>query len=74
MDGDVSEVGVDGDEDSSRGEREAAALFWFLAARSAASNPVPCIMDPSRRERMNVDWTPGREVRWERRAVTCWGT
>lgn len=23
---------------------------------------------------MNVDWTPGREVRWERRAVTCWGT
>ena len=55
MDGDVSEVGVDVDEDSSRGEREAAALFWFLAARSAASNPVLCIMDPSRRERMNVD-------------------
>ncbi len=35
--------------------------------------PVVWIMEPSLRERMRVDWTPGREVRWERRAETCCG-
>jgi hypothetical protein len=28
-----------------------------------ASRPVVCIMDPSLRDRMSVDCTPGRDVR-----------
>lgn len=39
-----------------------------------ASWPVLWIMEPSFRERIRVDWTPGREVRWESSAVTCCGT
>lgn len=38
-----------------------------------AKSPVLWIMEPSLRERMKVDCTPGREVRWERRALTWWG-
>lgn len=49
-------------------------LGLLLLADFAASNPVLWIMEPSLRERMRVDWTPGRDVRCERRAVTCWGT
>lgn len=47
-----------------------ALLLWFGLD---ASNPVHCIMDPSLRERMRVDCTPGRDVRWESKAVTCCG-
>lgn len=39
-----------------------------------ASCPVLWIMDPSLRERIKADCTPGREVRCESSAVTCWGT
>lgn len=38
-----------------------------------ARRPVVWIIEPSLRERIRVDWTPGREVRWERSAETCWG-
>lgn len=37
-------------------------LFLF-GAGLAARSPVLCIMEPSFRERMSVDWTPGRELR-----------
>lgn len=36
-----------------------------------AKSPVLWIMDPSFRDRMNVDWTPGRDVRCDRSALTC---
>lgn len=39
-----------------------------------ASWPVLWMIEPSLRERIRVDWTPGREVRWDSNAVTCWGT
>lgn len=39
-----------------------------------AKSPVLWIMEPSLRERMKVDCTPGREVRCERRVLTWWGT
>lgn len=38
-----------------------------------ANRPVLWIMEPSLRERMNVDCTPGRDVRWDRRALTWCG-
>jgi hypothetical protein len=37
----------------------------------AASRPVLCMIEPSLRERISVDWTPGREVRCESNAETC---
>lgn len=48
-------------------------VVLFLGGGEARS-PVLWIMDPSLRERMKVDCTPGRDVRCERRAVTCCGT
>jgi hypothetical protein len=48
---------------------EVSLLVRFGGAR----RPVLWIMEPSLRERMRVDCTPGREVRWERSAETCWG-
>lgn len=51
-----------------------AVAAWLSVVDSDANNPVLWIIEPSFRERINVEWTPGREVRWERRAVTCWGT
>lgn len=45
----------------------------LLVGLGGAKRPVVWIMEPSLRERMRVDWTPGREVRWERRAETCCG-
>lgn len=39
-----------------------------------ANCPVLWMMDPSFRERIKVDCTPGREVRCESSAETCWGT
>jgi hypothetical protein len=39
-----------------------------------ANCPVLWMMDPSLRERIKVDCTPGREVRCESSVVTCWGT
>lgn len=38
-----------------------------------AYSPVLWIIEPSLRERMKVDWTPAREVRCDRSALTCWG-
>lgn len=38
-----------------------------------ANSPVLWIIEPSLRERMKVDWTPGRELRCDRRALTCCG-
>lgn len=49
-----------------------AELFLFGVELDAKS-PVHCIMEPSFRERMSVDSTPGRELRWDRRAVTFCG-
>jgi hypothetical protein len=49
-----------------------ALVVLFLGGGEARS-PVLWIMDPSLRERMKVDCTPGRDVRCERRAVTCCG-
>jgi hypothetical protein len=46
----------------------------FVPLSSGARSPVLWMIDPSLRERMRVDCTPGREVRWESSAVTCWGT
>lgn len=37
-------------------------------------DPALWIMEPSLRERISVDSTPGREVRWERVAIMCCGT
>lgn len=49
-----------------------ALVVLFLGGAEARS-PVLWIMEPSLRERMKVDWTPGRDVRCESRAVTCCG-
>lgn len=38
-----------------------------------ASSPVLWMMEPSLRERIRVDCTPGREVRWDSKAETCCG-
>lgn len=48
----------------------ADVLVLLLLTGAVASNPVLWMMEPSLRLRMRVDWTPGREVRWERRAET----
>lgn len=37
----------------------------------AAKRPVLCIIEPSFRDNMRVDWTPGRDVRCESNAETC---
>lgn len=36
-----------------------------------ANSPVLWMIEPSLRERIKVDCTPGREVRWDSSAVTC---
>jgi hypothetical protein len=46
----------------------------WLPLTPAASWPVACIIDPSLRDRMRVDWTPGRDIKWDSWAETCWGT
>lgn len=51
-----------------------AFAFAFPAVADpafAASRPVLCMMEPSLRDRISVDWTPGREVRCESSAETC---
>lgn len=48
-----------------------AMLFVRGCGEEDASFPVTWMMDPSFRERMRVDCTPGREIRWERRFETC---
>jgi hypothetical protein len=45
-----------------------------FSSADCANCPVLWMIDPSLRDRINVDCTPGREVRWESSAVTCWGT
>lgn len=57
------------------GRRESTP-FWFGTddEEVVANSPVHRMMDPSLRERMSVDCTPGRDVRCERSAVTCSGT
>lgn len=40
---------------------------------SLASLPVACIIEPSFRDSMSVDWIPGRDVRWDSCDATCWG-
>lgn len=37
----------------------------------AAKRPVLCIIEPSFRDSIRVDWTPGRDVRCESNAETC---
>lgn len=68
-------VGIGAEMDSLRGDCCAAAVAALGGEGGGgfAYSPVLWIMEPSLRERMKVDWTPGREVRCERRAVTCWG-
>lgn len=41
---------------------------------SSAKSPELWMIDPSLRERIRVDCTPGRDVRCERSEVTCCGT
>ena len=49
-------------------------LFLFgLGLGLDARSPVHCIMEPSLRERISVDCTPGRALRCESRAETCCG-
>lgn len=50
----------------------AAALFDPSGVVEVAANrPVLWMMEPSLRDRINVDWTPGRDVRCDRSAETC---
>lgn len=39
-----------------------------------ARRPVVRIIEPSLRDSMRVDWTPGRDVRFDRWADTCRGS
>ena len=73
MDG-VEGAGEAGDESEGCGRGVVSGVDEaFGAGRVSwgASSPVLWMMRPSLRERIRVDCTPGREVRWDRSAVTC---
>lgn len=53
-----------------------SVLFVVLLVPSdegevAAKRPVLCMIEPSFRDRIKVDWTPGRDVRCDSNAETC---
>ena len=45
----------------------------YVAGSDEDTNPVLCMIDPSLRDKIRVDWMPGRDVRCDNNAVICWG-